>query len=174
VLAERLQDNAATRGVAVLNLGIGGNALATGGLGPTALARFDPQILGQSGVKWVVVLEGINDIGGGASAEDLTRAFRELIDKAHRAKKLVYGIPILPFAGSHYDSPSARRTADAVNAFIRAPGSFDASLPCDAAVSDGGDPPRLQPAYDSGDQLHLSPAGYRAVAGAIDLSLFAP
>jgi lysophospholipase L1-like esterase len=173
-LAKRLQGNAATKGVAVLNLGIGGNAVTSGGLGPTATARFDSQILGQAGVKWVIVLEGINDIGGGASANSLTNAFQQFIDKSHAKDLLIYGIPLLPFGGSSYDSGNASSTAATVNDWIRAAGHFDASFPCDTAVGNGGNPPQLQSAYDSGDKLHLSPAGYQKVADAIDLVKFAP
>jgi lysophospholipase L1-like esterase len=173
-LAKRLQDNAATKGVAVLNLGIGGNAVTRGGLGPTATARFESQILGQAGVKWVIVLEGINDIGGGASADSLTSAFQQLIEQSHAKGLLIYGIPLLPFGGSSYDSAGASRTAAIVNTWIRAAGHFDASFPCDRAVGDGGNPPKLKAAYDSGDQLHLSPAGYQRVADAIDLTKFTP
>jgi len=170
-LAKRLQADPATQGVAVLNLGIGGNAVVSGGLGPTATARFDSQILGQSGVKWVIVLEGINDIGANASAQSLTSAFQQFIDKSHAKSLLIYGIPVLPFAGSDYDSTAHQMVATQVNDWIRAAGHFDAVLPLDMAVG-SGTPPTLTAAYDSGDQLHLSPAGYQKMADSIDLTLF--
>jgi lysophospholipase L1-like esterase len=170
-LAKRLQADAATKGVGVLNLGIGGNAVVSGGLGPTATARYDYDILGQSAVKWVIVLEGINDIGANASANSLTGAFQQFIDKAHAKNLLIYGIPVLPFAGSDYDSSAHQQVATQVNDWIRAAGHFDAVLPLDMVVG-SGNPATLMGSYDSGDQLHLSPAGYKAMADAIDLMLF--
>jgi len=170
-LAKRLQADPATQGVAVLNLGIGGNAVVSGGLGPTATARYDYDILGQSGVKWVIVLEGINDIGANASAQSLTNAFQQFIDKAHAKQLLIYGIPVLPFAGSDYDSSSHQMVATQVNDWIRAAGHFDAVLPLDMAVG-SGNPAQLTSTYDSGDKLHLSPAGYQKMADSIDLMLF--
>ena len=171
-LAKRLQADPTTKGVAVLNLGIGGNAVVSGGLGPTATARYDYDILGQSAVKWVIVLEGINDIGANASANSLTGAFQTFIDKAHAKQLKIYGIPVLPFAGNtDYDSSAHQMVASQVNDWIRAAGHFDAVLPLDMAVG-SGNPPKLASANDSGDHLHLSPAGYKAMADAIDLMLF--
>lgn len=172
-LAKRLQANAATANIGVLNLGIGGNAVVSGGLGPTATARFDSDILGQSGVKWVMVLEGVNDIGAGAQASGLTGAFQTFIDKSHTKGLLIYGIPVLPFAGNtDYDSSAHQMVRTQVNDWIKAAGHFDKSVPLDTAVGDTSNPPKLQSAYDSGDALHLSPAGYQKMADSIDLTLF--
>jgi lysophospholipase L1-like esterase len=172
-LAERLQADPLKRHIAVLNLGIGGNAVTTGGLGPTALARFESQVLGQSGVRWVVVLAGINDVGTGVSTSALTSALQTLIDQAHAVSLPIYGVPLLPFAGNTmYDSPATQQVRSEVNAWIREPGHFDRALPLDEAVSDGKAPPGLQKAYDSGDFLHLNAAGYERLAGALDLSVF--
>ena len=172
-LAKRLQANAATANIAVLNLGIGGNAVVNGGLGPTATARFDSDILGQSGVRWVMVLEGVNDIGAGAQASGLTGAFQSFIDKSHAKSLLIYGIPVLPFKGnSDYDSTAHQMVRTQVNDWINAAGHFDKALPLDTAVADPADPSKLLSAYDSNDHLHLSPAGYQKMADSIDLSLF--
>jgi lysophospholipase L1-like esterase len=172
-LAERLQADPLKRHIAVLNLGIGGNTLTMGGLGPSALARFESQVLAQSGVRWVVVLEGINDVGTGVSTSVLTAALQTLIDQAHAVTLPIYGVPLLPFAGNTmYDLPANQQVRSEVNAWIRQPGHFDRVLPLDEAVSDGQAPPALQKAYDSGDFLHLNPAGYERMAAALDLSVF--
>ena len=170
-LAERLQAGDATKHIAVLNLGIGGNTLLSGGLGPTGLQRFDRQVLDQPGVGWVIVLIGINDVNGGASSSALIDGYQQLIDRAESRGLPIYGVPLLPFAGSGYDNPQAQTVVSQVNTWIRTAGNFQAYLPLDQAVSNGGTPPALLPAYDDGDQLHLSPAGYQAMANAIDLGL---
>jgi lysophospholipase L1-like esterase len=176
-LARRLKANPPTQQVAVLNQGIGGNAVVSGGLGPTAVARFERDVLAQRGARWVIVLEGVNDIGGSTDAgvaNRLIEAYQGLIDSAHARGLLVYGVPILPFGGSMYDSPAHEAARQTVNAWVRTSGRFDAVLHLDAAVADPADPTRLLLAYDDGDRLHLSPAGYQAMADAIDLSLFQP
>jgi lysophospholipase L1-like esterase len=175
-LARRLQANAATSKVALLNQGIGGNAVVSGGLGPTAVARFDRDVLGQTGVRWLIVLEGVNDIGGSsgpAVATSLIGAFDQFITKAHDRGILAYGVPILPFGGSTYASADHEASRAAVNDWIRTSGKFDAVIDLDAAVRDPANPTNLLPAYDSGDGLHLSPAGYQKMADSIDLGLFA-
>lgn len=176
-LARRLQANAATRGIAVLNQGIGGNAVVNGGLGPTALQRLERDVLDQRGVRWVIVLEGVNDIGGSSDrsvASRLIEAYQQIIAAAHARGLLVYGVPILPFGGSGYDSPEHEAARQLVNEWVRTSGRFDAVLPLDAAVADPQNPRQLLPAYDTGDHLHLNAAGYRALAGAVDLALFEP
>jgi lysophospholipase L1-like esterase len=176
-LAQRLQNNATTSAVGVLNVGIGGNAVVSGGLGPTAVARFDSDVLAQSGVRWLIVLEGVNDIGESTApgvAEALIAAYQQFVSKAHAAGLLAYGATILPFDGhSHYsaDHEAARQS---VNAWIRAPGNFDAVIDLEAAVRDPAEPDALLPAYDSGDHLHLNPSGYQRLAEAVDLAMFSP
>jgi lysophospholipase L1-like esterase len=176
-LARRLKANPSTASLAVLNQGIGGNAVVSGGLGPTAMARFQRDVLEQRGVRWLIVLEGVNDIGGSSDAgvaDRIIAAFQGFVDSAHAQGLLVYGVPILPFAGSQYDSPDHEAARQAVNAWLRASGHFDAVLDLEVAVADPQYPAQLLPAYDSGDHLHLSVAGYQAMADAIDLSLFQP
>jgi lysophospholipase L1-like esterase len=174
-LARRLQADPNTAKISVLNQGIGGNAVVSGGLGPTALERFKRDVLGQSGVRWVVILEGVNDIGGSKSekiATDLIAAYEQFIDKARAHDILVYGVPILPFGGSMYDSNDHEAARQTVNKWIRTSGKFDAVIDLDAAVRDPANPNRLLPAYDTGDHLHLNVAGYQKMAEAIDLDLF--
>jgi lysophospholipase L1-like esterase len=188
VLAERLQGTALTNRIGVLNAGIGGNHLLVNGLGPNALARFNRDVLAQTGVRYVIVLEGVNDLG------DLTRlgevptsehealiayilaAYQQMIVRAHAHGIEIIGATITPYAGSDYYHPTARDELDrnAVNAWIRAQGHFDAVIDFDKVMRDPSHPDRLLPSYDSGDHLHPSPAGYRAMANAIPLSLFHP
>jgi len=174
-LARRLQADPNTAKIGVLNQGIGGNAVVSGGLGPTALERFEHDVLGQSGVRWAIILEGINDIGGSRSpkvATDLIAAYEQFIEKAHANDILVYGVPILPFGGSMYDSEDHEAARQIVSKWIRTSGKFDAVIDMDAAVRDPANPAKLLPAYDTGDHLHLSVVGYQKMAEAIDLDLF--
>lgn len=186
VLAKRLQANAAMRNVSVLNEGTGGNHLLTDGLGPNALARFDRDVIGQAGVRYVIVLEGVNDLGdltrlgevsAPAHAEMVQRivgAYEQMIVRAHSHGIMAIGGTILPYMGSTYYHPNDLNEADrqAVNRWIRAPEHFDAVIDFDKVVRDPKDSARMLAAYDSGDHLHPSPAGYRAMAEAIPLALF--
>jgi lysophospholipase L1-like esterase len=175
-LSRRLQANATTRGVAMLNEGIGGNAVLSGGLGPTAEQRFQRDVLGQSGARWLIVLEGVNDIGGATAptvATNLIAAFGQFVDMAHAQRMRAYGVPILPFGGSSYDSAGHQTARQTVNDWIRTSGRFDAVIDVEPMVRDPANPVNLLPAYDSGDHLHLSAAGYQAMANAINLALFA-
>ena len=169
--ARRLQSSGATK-VAVLNQGIGGNALTSGGLGPTGLSRFSRDVLGQSGVRWVIIFEGVNDIGAGVSAATITSAYDTLIAQARGQNLRVYGATITPFGTNAYYTPAHETVRQSVNTYIRS-GKFDAFIDFDAAVRDTSNPPRLQAAYDSGDGLHLTPAGYQKLADTVDLALFA-
>jgi lysophospholipase L1-like esterase len=186
VLAERLHRDAPTERFAVLNKGIGGNRLLADGLGPNALARFDRDVLTPSGVRDVIVLEGINDIGtltrtgevAEAQHRELVRgmigAYRQIVLRAHAHGIRVIGGTIMPFAGSafYHPGPDTESDRQAVNAWIRAAGHFDAVIDFDRVVADPGHPERLRPDYDCGDHLHPSPAGYRAMAAAVPLKLF--
>jgi lysophospholipase L1-like esterase len=176
-LSRRLQANAATMNkVAVLNQGIGGNAVLTGGLGPTAMQRFARDVLGMRGVKWLIVFEGVNDIGGSSSgaavATQLINAFGQFVDMAHAQGIKAYGATISPFGGNSYYSADHELARATVNDWIRGGGKFDQFIDLDAAVRDPANPLNLAAAYDSGDHLHLSPAGYQKMADAVDLTLF--
>lgn len=187
VLARRLQDSARTRSVGVVNAGIGGNHLLTDGLGPNALARFDRDVLAPAGVRWVIVFEGVNDLGALAQKDNATAeehaalvkrmigAFEQMIERAHAHGLRVIGATITPFVGSGYYHPGPESDADrqAVNAWIRTPGHFEAVIDFDAVVRDPEHPERLLPVYDSGDHLHPGPAGYKAMGEAVELRLFA-
>lgn len=173
-LAKRLQADAATTKVGVLNAGIGGNAVLSGGLGPTATARFDRDVIGQSGVKWAIVFEGVNDIGYASSttlSTNLIAAYTQLVTKAHAAGLLAYGATITPFGANSYYTVDHETVRQAVNTWIRTPGSFDAVIDFDAAVKDPANAINLLSTYSS-DGLHLTPAGYQKMADSVDLKLF--
>lgn len=174
-LANRLQAHEATEQVAVLNQGIGGNCLTRPCLGPAGVDRFERDVLNQKGVKWLIILEGINDLGSNgtiAKAEEIIAAYQDMIQRAHAAGIKVYGATLTPIKGSGYESPGTLEAVEAINHWIRHSGQFDAVIDFAEAVSDPERPGYLKPAYDSGDGLHLSEKGYRAMAEAIDLSLF--
>ena len=170
----------------VVNAGIGGNRLLADGIGPNALARFNRDVLAQAAVRDVIVLEGINDLGVAtaghalspqahrALVEHITAAYAQLIARAHAHGIRVLGGTLTPDAGSAIYHPDAAAEADrqAVNRWIRTPGHFDAVVDFDAALRDPVHPDHMLRAYDSGDHLHPSPAGYRAMADAIPLELF--
>jgi lysophospholipase L1-like esterase len=185
VLAKRLQDSKKTHDIGVSNQGIGGNHLLTDGLGPNALARFDRDVLAPTGVRWLIVFEGVNDLGGlerlaevpaaehAALVQRVLAAYQQVIARAHSHGLRVFGATITPYVGSGYYHPGPTSEADrqAVNQWIRAAGHFDAVLDFDAVVRDPQHPDRLLPAYDCGDHLHPSPAGYRAMGESIPLTL---
>jgi lysophospholipase L1-like esterase len=187
VLARRLQASPPTRSIGVSNQGIGGNHLLTDGLGPNALARFDRDVLAPAGIRWVIVFEGVNDLGGltrdgevapadhAALVQRIIAAYQQIIVRAHAHGLRVYGATITPFTGSNYYHPGPLNEADrqAVNTWIRTSGHFDAIIDFDSVVRDPQHPDRLQAAFDCGDHLHPSPAGYRAMGEAVPLSLFA-
>ena len=176
-LARRLHADKKTSTLGVLNEGIGGNRLLNDGAGPNALARFDRDVLAQSGARWLIVLEGINDIGGEAKkpvpmlADSIIAAYEELIERAHSHGMRVYGATILPYGGAGYFSDPGEADRQKVNTWIRS-GRFDAVIDWDAVMRDPQQPSRMAAAVDSGDHLHPSAAGYKRMAEAIDLTLF--
>jgi lysophospholipase L1-like esterase len=168
------------RRISVLNEGIAGNRLLSDAFGPNALSRFDRDVLAQTGVSFVIVLEGINDIGNSSpaaevSANDITAGLRQLAIRAHARGVKIIGATLTPFEGTTipgFFSQEGELKREAVNAFIRTTNLFDGVIDFDKAVRDPAQPTRLLPAYDSGDHLHPSDAGYKAMGDAIDLSLF--
>ena len=181
-LLARLQSHRSTSDIAVLNQGAGGNRVLNDGLGPSALARFDRDILATTGVEWLIVFEGVNDIGTAEASEaaqkqvadDLIAAYEQLVVRAHAQGIRVYGATLLPFGGHGYDDPAGHRESarQHVNHWIRTSGTFDAVIDLDRAVRDPGNPRTLLPAYDDGDHLHLNPTGYQAIADAVPTHLF--
>ncbi len=185
VLAARMQADKSARMMGVLNEGIGGNRLLLDGLGPNALARFDRDVVAQTAVRAVIVLEGVNDLGTltrdhDVSAEEhaalvgrIEGAYTQMIERAHAHGISVIGATILPYGGSKYYHPGPESEADrqAINAWIRAAGHFDAVVDFDQVTRDPEHQDHLLPAYDSGDHLHPGPAGYKAMGEAIPLKL---
>lgn len=179
ILSERLLTNSQTSHIGVLNMGIGGNCVLRGGLGPTALERFDRDVLSQSSVKWLIILEGINDIGGIKTqneaeqvAGELILAYDNMITKAHAHGIRVYGATILPFAKSFYDSEHRQLARDKVNDWIRNSGRFDAVIDFDRIMQNPENVRTILSDMHDNDFLHPNEAGYRRMGESIDLSLF--
>jgi len=168
--------------VGVSNAGISGNRVLNDGIGPNALARFDRDVLTQASVRYVTVLEGINDVGFSVafapnqevSAQQVIGGYRQLIARAHERGLAVYGGTLTPFKGSGYYSDAGEAKREAINEFIRSSGEFDAVIDFDQIVRDPQNPLAFLPAYDSGDHLHPSNAGYAAMGTSIDPVLFRP
>jgi lysophospholipase L1-like esterase len=183
-LARRLQANPKTSQLAVLNEGIGGNRILHSDIGtnagPSALVRFDRDVLSQAGVRYLIILEGINDIGVGTgphnphdtvSPEELIYGLSQLIDRAHTHGIKVYLGTIMPDKGlGLYYTEAGEAERQAVNLWIRATKLSDGVIDFDKAVRDPADPQRLLPAFDGGDHIHPADAGHQAMADAIDLS----
>ena len=173
VLAARLQSNPASSHVALLNQGIGATNLV-GATGTAAEARFNRDVLGQSGVRYAIVYDGVNDIGGGASFAAMKTVYDKLIAQAHQKGLLIYAGTILPFGANGYFSAAHESVRQQVNTYLKS-GVFDGYLDFDAALTDGGDPPKLQSVYASwaqADGLHPGPAGYQKMGEVADLTLF--
>jgi lysophospholipase L1-like esterase len=169
--------------VAVLNQAAGGNRVLNDGLGPNASGRVDRDVLAQSGIAWLVVFEGVNDIGtAGATpaaqqqvTTELITAFQQIITRAHAKGIRVYGATITPFGGNTaYDDPQGIREAarQAINTWIRTSHRFDAVIDFDRVARDPRHPRQLSPSFDVGDHLHLNPLGYQTLADAVPADLF--
>lgn len=180
LLSERLVANPATANVSVLNMGIAGNQVLGDGAGVAALTRFDRDVLSQPGVKWLMILEGINDMNiagrGGAApgppltADDLIAGMKQMIERAHTHGIKVIGCTLTPFGGAT-DKVEAMRQA--LNRFIRTGGAFDSVVDFDKVIQDPNDPRQFRAGYNNTDRLHPNDAGYKAMADAVDLSMFA-
>ena len=172
----------------VVNDGIGGNAINNWGLGESGRDRYENEVKNRTGIKYLIVLEGINDIGGrtedvfegdmskcpedGKITTGIIEAYQEIIDKAHEQGIKVIGGTILPCGNNDYYNETMEEMRQTINAWIREEGNFDAVIDFDAVMSDPDDPTKMKAEYDSGDGLHPGPAGYRAMGECIDLALF--
>ena len=181
VLAVRLHAGGRTARLSVLNEGIGGNRIFLEGTGPAALARFDRDVLSQAGAKYLILFEGINDIGTAfgpnrpgspLSAEDLIAGFQQMAERAHTHGLKVIGATLTPYGGAGYASAQGEAVRKAFNAWIRTNKDLDGVIDFESATRDPGNPDVFAADVDSGDHLHPKDAGYKRMADAIDLSLF--
>ncbi len=181
-LARRLLANPKTADIGVLNEGIGGNRILHDNTGPSALARFDRDVIAQAGVKYVIILEAINDIGHAydtgdraydvVSADDLITGYVQMAERAHMHGIKVYMATLTPYMGSKYESPAGEEVRQALNKWIRTTDKIDGVIDFDRATADPAHPDTFLPAYDHSDHLHPSDPGYKAMGDAIDLGLF--
>ncbi len=181
VLARRLQADKKTSSFGVLNEGIGGNRILHDQAGPSALARFDRDVLAQSGVKYLILLEGINDIGNATSpsnphdpvtADDLIAGFSQLITRAHTHGIKVFGATLTPYVGAKYESAAGEAMRQTLNQWIRTTSQLDGVIDFDKVTTDPTHPGMFQVLDDSGDHLHPGDVGYKSMADSIDLNLF--
>jgi lysophospholipase L1-like esterase len=179
VFSEALLKDSSTRHIGVLNQGIGGNSVLAGGLGPTGVSRYDRDILNQQGVRWAIVFEGVNDIGGVASAtaatttaNNLIAAYKQMIAKAHAKNIRIYGGTIMPFKGNGYYNQYSEQCRITVNQWIRAAGNFDGCIDFDMVMRSPLDTTRIISSYQN-DGLHPDAAGHKTMGESVDLKLFA-
>lgn len=167
--------------LAVVDAGISGNRVLHDLIGDNALRRFDTDVIAQPGVKYVIVLEGINDIGfpnspfGGGqavTADEIIGGLHQLVERAHVHGIAIFGGTLTPFEGASYASADGEAKRVAVNNWIRTSGVFDGVVDFEAAVRDPQQPTKVLAAYDSGDHLHPNDAGYKAMGDAVNLALF--
>lgn len=179
-----MQKNAATKNIAVVNQAAGGNRILADGLGPNALGRIERDVISQSGIKYAMIFEGVNDIGTAdattaaqqAIGDRVIWALKQMVTRMNIAGLPVFGATITPFSGDPtiqpYSSPVREVTRQRVNKFIRTSGIFAAVIDFDKVVADPANPSQLAPNFDSGDFLHPNVAGYQAMANSIPLNIF--
>ncbi|KAK1687595.1 GDSL-like Lipase/Acylhydrolase [Colletotrichum godetiae] len=181
-LLARMQNESSTNAIAIVNEAAGGNRVLADGLGPNGLGRIDRDVIAQSGIKYAIVFIGVNDIGTAtnttaaqeAVGDRLVMAYDQMITRLHRFGIAVFGATITPLTGDGqpYSDPTREVARQRVNEWIRSSGRYDVVIDFDAIVRDPAAPEKLRAEYDTGDHLHLNPAGYEAMAAGIDLSLF--
>ncbi len=180
-LAARLNHTPGLEHVGVLNEGIGGNRVLNDGYGPSAMKRFDRDVLAQNHARYLIILESINDIGwlhsphgpdNVVTAAQLELGLKQMAESAHEHGIRVIGATLTPYKGAGYYSTQGEQVREAVNEWIRTSGVFDGVVDFDKATRDPANPKRFAPQYDSGDHLHPNDAGYQAMANSIDLKLF--
>lgn len=181
-----MQQNEGTSGISVSNQAAGGNRVLADGLGPNALGRIDRDVLAQSGVKYAMIFEGVNDIGVADPSEEsqtligdqLISAYKQIVTRIHTFGIPVFAATITPFGSppnttiQPYSNPVREATRQRVNAYIRTPGSFDHFIDFDKVVADPNNPSQLNPAFNSGDFLHPNVSGYEAMANSFPLDIF--
>ncbi|MFZ1991266.1 MAG: SGNH/GDSL hydrolase family protein [Alphaproteobacteria bacterium] len=195
LLAQRLSGRSDGTEWGVVNVGISGNQILNDGAGQSALARFDRDVLAVPGAAYVIMFEGINDIGISygnfkmprpasatssgpppppphVTAEQLIAGYQQIIARAHGAGLKVIGATITPYKGAAYYAPEGEKVREKVNDWIRTNNAFDAVIDFDKVIRDPKDLQQMADGLHMGDHLHGSDAGYKAMADAIDLSIF--
>ncbi|KAK0838962.1 hypothetical protein LTR02_005994 [Friedmanniomyces endolithicus] len=185
LLFNRMQTYGPTNDIAVVNQAAGGNRILTDGNGPNALGRIDRDVLAQSGIKYAMIFEGVNDIGTAdnttanqtETGDRMIQAYKQMITRVHTFGIPFFGSTITPFGAPNdtiqtYSTPQRLATRDRVNAWIRTSGAFDAVIDFDAVVRDPTNPEQLNPIYNSGDYLHPNQLGYNVMARAFPLDIF--
>lgn len=176
IFAERLLQNPATKDLAVLNMGIGGNCVLQGGLGPTASVRFERDILNQTNVKYVIVYEGVNDMGYSPdpekTAKDLIEAYSKMIEKAHQKGLKIFGATIMPFKKSFYHDDKKEKCRLAVNEWIKTKANYDGVIDFSSAICNQETPDVLDDNYHDNDYLHPNAQGHKKMGEFVDLKLF--
>ena len=176
-LSRRLLANKKTSRVSVLNMGLGGNCILQGGLGPTGKSRYPRDLFQQEGVKYIILFEGVNDLGGRgdaiAKANQIQEVYKQIIAEAHERGIKVYGAPVMQFKGNNYYSENHEAGRQQLNQWIRTSGYFDGVIDFDAAMGNPDDPAQLNPKYlFENDYLHPNAEGYVQMGNCIDLKLF--
>lgn len=176
-LSRRLLENDPTEDVAMINMGIGGNCVLSGGLGPCAKQRYARDLFGQEGVKYIILFEAVNDLGycsnGTTTANNIIGVYKQIIQEAHNRGILAYCATITPFKNSSYFSTEHEKGRQILNQWIREGGYSDGVIDFDKAVRDPSDTLALKKDYlYQNDWLHLNASGYKAMAEAVDLNLF--
>jgi lysophospholipase L1-like esterase len=181
VLAARLSQERGAEHVSVLNEGIGGNRVLNEGFGPAAVARLNSDVLAQNGAKYLVILEGINDIGrlqrmqgpeDEITTQEMELGLKQIADAGHLHGLKVYGATLTPYGGAGYYSEKGEQIREDVNQWIRTSGTFDGVIDFDQLTRDPQNPKSFNALYDSGDHLHPNDAGYKAMGEGVDLKLF--
>ena len=176
-LSRRLLANKKTSRVSVLNMGLGGNCILNGGLGPTAKSRYPRDLFQQEGVKYIILFEGVNDLGGRGDAiekaKQIIEVYKQIINEAHERGIYVYGAPVMQFKGNNYYSENHEAGRQQLNQWIRSSGYFDGVIDFDAVMGSESDPARLNEKYlFENDYLHPNAEGYVRMGDCIDLKLF--
>lgn len=177
VLSRRLLANKATSKVGVLNMGIGGNCVLRGGLGPTGKDRYHRDLFSQEGVKWIILFEAVNDLGGARNgvetAQRIIDVYKDIIDEAHQKGIRVYGATITPFKGNNYYSEDHEKGRKTINEWVRTTNLLDGVIDFDQAVRNPVDPEAMQKEFlFENDWLHFNAKGYETMGNCIDLNLF--
>lgn len=167
----------AGKNIAVLNFGLGGNCILRGGLGPTGESRYPRDLFGHEGVKYIILFEGTNDLGGSRdgrqTATEIQAVWTRIVREAHEKGIKVFGATVTPVKGNGYYSEDHEAGRQQLNQWIRSGGIFDGVIDFDRMVASADDPDRLDPAYlFENDWLHLNAKGYEVMGYGIDTSLF--